>query len=291
MSAAKYSPAPTTEPPPNYEDTVTTAPSAPAPGGNAPPPPGPRRLPLLSLPVLNHLRDGSRRVILASQSPNRKAILAPLFPNLEQIPSAAEENLSKSLGPWQYVLETASLKAQTVYRREIEREEETGKEVGLILAGDTVVVSSAGQIMEKPRSEGQHISMLKTLRDTGEHKVYSAVVAMTPLQSARDPGYAIETTVEETIVKFDPTVTDDLIMAYVRTREGANKAGGYGLQGLGSILVEKIDGSHDNVIGMPLAKTLKLIEKVMSKADDEDLINIDEMMAEDMADKEEEELE
>jgi len=59
-------------------------------------------------------------------------------------------------------------------------------------------------------------------------------------------------------------------LAYVRTREGADKAGGYGLQGLGSVLVEKIDGTADNVIGMPLKATLKLIETVMARADDED---------------------
>jgi septum formation protein len=60
-------------------------------------------------------------------------------------------------------------------------------------------------------------------------------------------------------------VTDDLIEAYVRTREGADKAGGYGIQGIGSILVEKVEGSFDNVVGLPLRATLKLIEKVMTE--------------------------
>lgn len=107
--------------------------------------------------------------------------------------------------------------------------------------------------------------------------MYTAMVAMAPLASARDPGYAIETAIEETAVRFDGEVTDELILAYVRTREGADKAGGYGLQGLGSILVEKIEGSYDNVIGLPLKATLKLIENVMEKADDEDrLVNEDE---------------
>lgn len=62
-------------------------------------------------------------------------------------------------------------------------------------------------------------------------------------------------------------VTDDLICAYVRTREGADKAGGYGIQGVGSILVEKIDGTFDNVVGLPLRATLQLIEKVMTPED------------------------
>ena len=65
-------------------------------------------------------------------------------------------------------------------------------------------------------------------------------------------------------------VTDDLIKAYVKTREGADKAGGYGIQGVGSILVEKIDGSYDNVVGLPLRATLQIIEKVMNHDEEEE---------------------
>ena len=59
-------------------------------------------------------------------------------------------------------------------------------------------------------------------------------------------------------------VTDDLLLAYVRTREGVDKAGGYAIQGVGSILVERIEGSFDNVVGLPLRATLQLIEKTMT---------------------------
>ena len=57
-------------------------------------------------------------------------------------------------------------------------------------------------------------------------------------------------------------VSDDVLLAYVRTRDGNDKAGGYGIQSAGSILIEKIEGSHDNVIGLPLRVTLGLIETV-----------------------------
>ena len=65
------------------------------------------------------------------------------------------------------------------------------------------------------------------------------------------------------------TVTDDLILAYVKTREGADKAGGYGIQGIGSILVEKIDGDYNNVVGLPLRATLQMIEKIMNPTEED----------------------
>jgi septum formation protein len=64
-------------------------------------------------------------------------------------------------------------------------------------------------------------------------------------------------------------VTDDLILAYVKTREGVDKAGGYGIQGIGSILVDKIEGTFDNVVGLPLRATLQAIEKVMAPDEQE----------------------
>jgi septum formation protein len=71
-------------------------------------------------------------------------------------------------------------------------------------------------------------------------------------------------------------VTDDLILAYVKTREGVDKAGGYGIQGIGSVLVERIVGTHDNVVGLPLRATLQLIEKIMTpEEEEEDEIDFD----------------
>lgn len=137
----------------------------------------------------------------------------------------------------------------------------------LVIAADTIMVTTTGRILEKPRNENDHIQMLTMLRNQRIHKCFTAVVAIAPRDDARDPGYNIETTVEETQVYFSPEVSDDLIKAYVRTREGVEKAGGYGIQGMGSLLVEKIDGSVDNVIGLPLRTTLQLIERVVLDQD------------------------
>ncbi|KAF6234894.1 hypothetical protein HO173_006824 [Letharia columbiana] len=252
MTDAKYAPAPA-EPPPSYETAAQ--------------PPPPLRLPLpLDLPLINTLRD--RRVILASASPRRKQLLAQIgLTKLEIKPSTLPENLPKSLPPFEYVLQTATQKAMHVYSSELDNTE-LG-EPAVVLAADTIVVSLSGQVLEKPRSEADHIAMLKMLRNSGYHRVYTAVVAMAPLASARHPGYASESTVEETTVRFGRDTSDEMLLAYVRTREGADKAGGYAIQGVGAILVERIEGSWDNVVGLPLRATLELIEKVLGQSEEE----------------------
>lgn len=122
---------------------------------------------------------------------------------IDVCPSKFAENLDHSLGALNYVLETASAKAHDVYKTEINNAERG--EPAIVIAADTIIVSHDGRILEKPRSEADHLSMLKMLRDQGEHKVMTAVAVMRPLESAVEPGYAMETHVEETTVKFDPT--------------------------------------------------------------------------------------
>jgi septum formation protein len=116
--------------------------------------------------------------------------------------------LPHDLGALNYVLETATAKAQDIYRREINNTERG--EPAIIIAADTIIVSHNGRILEKPRGELDHINMLKMLRDQVEHKVMTAIVVMRPLESAVEPGYRMETHVEETTVKFDPNGTSGI---------------------------------------------------------------------------------
>ncbi|EKD18533.1 uncharacterized protein L3040_007443 [Drepanopeziza brunnea f. sp. 'multigermtubi'] len=216
----------------------------------------------LEIPVLTQLRG--KRLILASASPRRKQILSTIgLTNLEILPSTKPENLSKALPPFDYVHQTAVQKCLDVYAHAIANTLASIPDPALVIAADTVVVTTAGRILEKPRSEKEHLAVLKLLRDQKVHKVYTAVAALAPRDDARDPGYNLETTVEETKVFFATDVSDELIEAYVRTREGVDKAGGYGIQGMGSLLVERIEGAWDNVVGLPLRATLALIEKAV----------------------------
>jgi len=189
---------------------------------------------------------------------------------MEITPSLKPETLSKDLGPWEYVLATATQKCLDIYETAISNSIASIPDPALVISADTVVVSASGLILEKPRSQADHIAMLKILRNQRVHKVYTAVVVVAPRDDARFPGYNMETTVEETKVIFGENVSDELIEAYVKTREGVDKAGGYGLQGLGSLLVEKIEGQADNVIGLPLRATLECIEKAVLNQEDPD---------------------
>ncbi|KAF5020112.1 hypothetical protein F66182_7875 [Fusarium sp. NRRL 66182] len=228
----------------------------------------------LELPILQHLN--SKRVILASASPRRKALLQQFgLSNLEILPSAKPENLDKSaLGPFEYAAATAHQKAMDIYTTAIEVHLKSIPDPDLVIAADTVIVTKDGRILEKPRSEADHIRMLKHLRDQRMHKVLTAVTVIAPREDARHPGYAVDSYTEETKVYFlseSEGLPDDVIESYVKTREGADKAGGYAIQGIGGmLLVEKIEGSVDNVVGLPVRKCLAMAEKVIFRQEEED---------------------
>ncbi|EEY21258.1 septum formation protein Maf [Verticillium alfalfae VaMs.102] len=200
-------------------------------------------LPPLKLPIIDHLK--SKRVILASASPRRKALLAQA---LDVYETALRTSLASIPDP------------------------------DLVLAADTIIVTRDGRILEKPRSEADHLRMLQHLRDTVVHRVLTSVVAIAPREDAAHPGYEIAAHTEETKVFFvqeGDGLPDDVVDAYVKTREGADKAGGYALQGMGGILlVDRIDGGVDNVIGLPVRRALALAERVIFKQNVEEEADI-----------------
>ncbi|KAI3322960.1 hypothetical protein HD806DRAFT_523179 [Xylariaceae sp. AK1471] len=285
------------DPPPAYDAATAKEQNLPIRQPQQPPPQGRRPPPLatLDLPILKYMR--THRVILASASPRRRALLAQIgLPNIEVIPSTKPENLPKEqLGAFEYVSATAQQKALDVYQLAIKKIEEATearekarengevtpngdgtealKDPDLVIAADTVIVTRDGAVLEKPPSEKAHKRMLRHLRDTRTHRVLTAICCVAPKADAGFPGYAIANHIEETRVTFAKTsdgLPDDVIDAYVRTREGVDKAGGYAVQGIGGMmLVEKIEGSVDNVVGLPVRQCLQLCEKVIFKQDEE----------------------
>ncbi|KAK4229121.1 hypothetical protein QBC38DRAFT_360328 [Podospora fimiseda] len=227
--------------------------------------------PPLDIPILKYLR--SKKIILASASPRRQHLLSQLslYPTI--LPSSHPENLSqKDKTPEQYVSATAQEKCLSVYKTAIDSSEHDDPD--LVIAADTIIATRSGKILEKPKSEQDHINMLKHLRDTVYHRVLTAVVVLAPKQDLSHPGYEMECHVEDTKVYFagaEDGLPDDVIESYVKSREGADKAGGYAIQGVGGmVLVEKVEGSVDNVVGLPVRKCLQLCEQVVFRQGQEE---------------------
>ncbi|KTW30332.1 septum formation protein Maf [Pneumocystis carinii B80] len=218
-----------------------------------------------------HQQLNGKRIILASTSPRRKRLLQQMgFTTFEiQAPDISETvDPSLDLMPWEYCVEMASSKALCVYKLLVD----TSPPPALILAADTVVLSG-NTMLKKPRSQTEQLAILKKLRDSKyPHKVFTGVAVIVPLKVPIQPGYNLRTHVEESEVTFDTTITDDFLEAYVSCGEGADKAGGYGIQGYGALLVESIKGDYTNIIGLPLRSTYKLMEKTLNEDAYDDLL-------------------
>ncbi|ORY76957.1 septum formation protein Maf [Protomyces lactucae-debilis] len=204
-----------------------------------------------------------KRIVLCSASPRRKQLLDQVGLQVECITSDFPENIDKdSVTPWEYVSKTATGKALAVYERICDDK----KEPSLLIAADTVVLCGH-KIMEKPKNQADQLEMLKRLRaePEGGHRAITAVCIITPDDEMPvAPGYVLKTHVEETTVVFDSELSDDLLLSYVQSGEGLDKAGGYGIQGQGAILIKRILGDHGAVVGLPLNATYRLIQSVLN---------------------------
>ncbi|CAL1537896.1 unnamed protein product [Lymnaea stagnalis] len=209
----------------------------------------------------------AQRNILASGSPRRKQILENVGLNIEVIPSTFEENLDKSkFTPEEYVLENARLKTLEVAGRL------SGNQTipDLIIGCDTVVFLGS-QIIEKPRDKEDAVRILSKLSGKS-HSVYSGLTLFVPAHSqviktgspALESKYRFTGFVERTDV-FMTELSQDVIESYIATGEPMDKAGAYGIQGIGGTLVEKIHGDNFNVMGFPLPRFAKEIAKIYSQ--------------------------
>ncbi|MBE3572725.1 MAG: septum formation inhibitor Maf [Moorella humiferrea] len=183
------------------------------------------------------------RLILASASPRRRELLARLGLSFEVHPSMVDETAFNYLPPALKVEQLALAKARAVAR--------TIKE-GLIIGADTIVVCD-GRVLEKPKSREEAAAMLFALSGR-THTVYTGVAVV------RAPGNEAKSSHAVTDVTFR-RLTPEVIAAYVATGEPMDKAGAYGIQGRGALLVEGINGDYFNVVGLPLVKVTELLEQ------------------------------
>lgn len=192
------------------------------------------------------------KVILASASPRRRELLGKLGFDFEVVPSGAEEIVTSSV-PYEVVEELSLLKARDIFDKQEKTE-------GLLVIGSDTIVAYKGQILGKPADTDHAFSMLKELQGN-THQVYTGVT----LCAVKEGKEVIRTFHECTNVTFYP-MTDEEIWDYVWTKESEDKlecidkAGSYGIQGYGALLVEKICGDYNNVVGLPVARLAREIK-------------------------------
>ena len=182
-----------------------------------------------------------RKIILASASPRRKELLEKLDLDFSVCPADIDESLLPDEDAAMYPLRTAVQKAMAVAKT---------AEDALVIAADTVVAVD-DDILGKPRDEAEAKAMLQRLSGR-EHIVITGIGVVDTVS-----GRTLSAT-EQTIVYFHP-LRDEEIDAYIATGECMDKAGSYGIQGKGSLLVRKIDGDYFNVMGLPLSKLYRLL--------------------------------
>ncbi|XP_076235929.1 dTTP/UTP pyrophosphatase [Calliopsis andreniformis] len=193
----------------------------------------------------------SCRVVLASGSPRRHKIIQKLGINAEIVPSLYDENLDRSIyqNHGEYVQDLAKYKVQEVY----DRLKMDTVPPSLIIGADTLV-TMGDLIYGKPKNESHAFEMLSNLANK-EHVVYTGVCLKTPKTEVNF--------YECTKVKFGD-LSKEQIKAYIKSGEPLDKAGAYGVQGVGGCLVEKIDGDFYTVMGMPLYAMTKRLNEIFS---------------------------
>ncbi|KAI6044847.1 Maf Ham1 [Pisolithus marmoratus] len=229
----------------------------------------------LKTPGIERLRN--KRVVLASASPRRKEILRTLGLDPEVVPSAFPENLPlSSFGQiHEYPVATATQKAVEVYQRLVEENPDDPPD--LVIGADTVVFTHAlpattlemetgtrQELLEKPTSKTDNLRMLLDLNG-GVCEVVSGVSLVYPILTA--PGYAIREFDERSLVYFAENPRH-ILEAYVENGEGADRAGGFAVQGLGALLIRKIDGDYNNVVGFPGTALFKMLDILVEEDDD-----------------------
>ena len=183
-----------------------------------------------------------QRLILASGSPRRKELLSNLQLKFEVVVSDIEEIVDESLQPEEVVMDLAYQKANDVAQIHSD---------AIVLGSDTVVVFD-GEILGKPTDEEDSFRMLKMLSGN-THEVLTGVSIISPQETI--------TFYERTEVTFWE-LTDDEIRAYIASGEPADKAGSYGIQMLGSVLVKRINGDYFAVVGLPVSRTKRELKKL-----------------------------
>jgi septum formation protein len=181
------------------------------------------------------------RLILASHSPRRAALLRQAGFDFEILPSTVDESACQETDPVRHVLALSGLKAQAV----------RGKADGGLVIGADTIVCIGGKILGKPAGREEACAMLERLSGR-PHEVYTG---LTLIGEDHEQAAGFEKT-RVHFRKLDPWE----IRGYAYTDEPLDKAGAYGIQGRAALFVHRIEGCYFNVVGFPLSRFLQLLE-------------------------------
>uniref|UniRef100_A0A2M4BZL7 Putative nucleic acid-binding protein asmtl n=1 Tax=Anopheles marajoara TaxID=58244 RepID=A0A2M4BZL7_9DIPT len=189
-------------------------------------------------PILNQL--AKKDLVLASNSERRKELIKNLgVDRVILCGSTFEENLDPSKYSFaDYVAATAHGKVQEVY----ERLSKQDADKSYVVIGADTMVTMDGQMYGKPKTPEEAFDVLRKLMGK-PHVVYTGVVIKHEEQEVR---------FTESCKVYFGKASDEQINAYIDTGEPFDKAGGYGIQGLGGCFVEKIEGDYFTVVGLPI---------------------------------------
>lgn len=192
---------------------------------------------------------------MASASPRRKELLAELIERFEIIPAKGAEQAGSGLSPKELVQVLAEQKAREVAS--------LPQAAGKAVLGSDTVVALDGEVLGKPIDEADAARMLRALSGR-EHEVFTGVCVLYPQKRGEKPAQSggvlrKRVAVGCTKVRFFP-LSEEKIAAYIATGSPMDKAGAYGIQDGG--LVERIEGSFSNVVGLPLELCKELIESI-----------------------------
>ena len=192
-----------------------------------------------------------KKIILASASPRRKELLEQIGMDFEVMVCGGEAP-TETMIPEEVVKEHAlqKMKAVLAHLEEMDRKDDV-----IILSADTVV-SYDNQILEKPKDEQDAQNMLAMLQGN-THQVYTGV-ALYDYLSKKKKVFA-----QKTEVSFYP-MTEEEIASYISTKEPMDKAGSYGIQGIGGKFVREIRGDYNNVVCLPIARIYQEIKWMMN---------------------------
>lgn len=192
-----------------------------------------------------------KQLILASQSPRRKTLLAQLGYQFSTIAADIDESVYDNESAKDYVLRLAQEKALAIFHTLAHEKQKQS----LVLGADTCVVID-GIILGKPGNEAECIETLLRL-ENNQHQVLTAIaVASYKVENRVD----VSSKIIETKVHFK-TLTINEIKRYWQTGEPCDKAGSYAIQGIGGQFVTTINGSYSAVVGLPLYETAQLLAK------------------------------